>query len=199
MYEQNKNNKVTLVVHSMGGPVSLYFLTRIVNQEWKDTYIANYITLAGAWCGANGGVRNLLTGPSPNPFPKIGFRSLYHSMPSFYYLLPRTSIWEDTVIVTTPTKSYTTNDYEELFSDAGYLQGFSEISMEWPAPNVPTYCFYGLGDQTPMKFVYEKGFPDTPPTVIYGNGDKTVNQQSSGLSSMGSQWIPIQKDSFSWY
>ena len=39
MYKENGNTKVTLVVHSMGGPVSLYFLTKVVNQQWKDTYI----------------------------------------------------------------------------------------------------------------------------------------------------------------
>ena len=49
MYKENNNTKVTLVAHSLGGPVSLYFLTSIVTQEWKDTYIDSYIPLAGAW------------------------------------------------------------------------------------------------------------------------------------------------------
>ena len=56
MYEQNNNTKVTLVVHSMGGPVSLYFLANMVNQQWKDQYIHSYVTLAGAWNGANSGL-----------------------------------------------------------------------------------------------------------------------------------------------
>ena len=84
------------------------------------------------------GVRNLVTGPSSDAFPQIDFRSLYHTMPSFYYLLPHASIWKDTVIVTTPNKSYTANNYKDLFTDAGYPQGYthwSEIGMEWPAPS----------------------------------------------------------------
>ena len=183
LYEQNDNTKVTLVVHSMGGPVSLYFLTNVVNQEWKDTYIGNYITLAGAWSGSNGGIRTLLSGPPKNAFPKIDFRSLYRTLPSFYYLLPRVSVWNDTAIVITPTRKYTASDYQRLFTDAGYPQGYTQFSgagMEWPAPNVPTYCFYGLGHPTPMTFVYHgTEFPNAQPTVLNGDGDGTVNQQSS--------------------
>ena len=50
---QNGNRRVTLVAHSMGGPVSLYFLTQFarVTQQWKDTYIKSWVTLSGAWSG----------------------------------------------------------------------------------------------------------------------------------------------------
>ncbi len=45
---ENKNDetKMTLMAHSMGGLVSLHFLTGIseIPQEWKDKYI-------GAWDG----------------------------------------------------------------------------------------------------------------------------------------------------
>ena len=188
MYEDNGNTKVTLVVHSMGGPVSLYFLTKFVDQEWKDMYINNYVTLAGAWAGTNGVVRNLLSGPLENPFYKIDFRSLYRTQPSYYFLLPRESIWKNKIIVTTPNKLYTTSDYAELFTDAGYPQGytqFTEIDIDWPAPNVPTHCFYSIGDPTPESFVYATGFPDTQPTVINGNGDNTVHQK---ISEICQQW-----------
>ena len=57
MYTQSGNTKVTVVVHSMGGPVSLYFFTSgIVTQQWKDTHINAYITLSGCL---------LYTSPSP--------------------------------------------------------------------------------------------------------------------------------------
>ena len=52
MCDDNGNTKVTLVVISMGGPVSLYFLTQVVNQEWKDMYIHSYIGLAAVWSGS---------------------------------------------------------------------------------------------------------------------------------------------------
>ena len=186
MYRENDNTKVTLVGHSIGGPLSLYFLTRIVTQEWKDTYIDNYVTLAGAWSGSNAAIHTLLSGPMVNsPLDIKGvrdLRSLYRTFPSFYLLLPRASVWNHTVVVTTPNQNYTTNDYRQLFTDAGYQQGyaqFRDVSMEWSAPNVPTHCFYGLGLPTPMAFVYGTGFPDTLPKVIRGDGNFAVNRQSA--------------------
>ena len=190
MYEGNGNTKVTIVIHSMGGPVSLYFLTRIVNQEWKDMYVHSYVTLAGAWSGGNAILQYLLSGPGNDSIPlqrivgSLELRSLYRTFPSFYLLLARPSVWNDTVLVSTPTRNYTANDLQELFTDAGYPQGytqFSEIPMEYPAPNVSTYCFYGLGVDTPMSLIYESQacFPDSQPKIIYGDGDKEVNKQSS--------------------
>ena len=43
MYRENGNTKITLIVDSQGGPVSHYFLTNLVTQEWKDTYIGTYM------------------------------------------------------------------------------------------------------------------------------------------------------------
>ena len=189
MYETNGNRKVTIVVHSMGGPVSLYFLTRVVSQEWKDTYIHSYIALAGAWSGGNEILANLVSGPYRNDTleRQVGaqeLRDLYRILPSWYLLLPRAAAWNDTVLVVTPSRNYTANDYQQLFADAGYPQGytqFTEIDMQRPAPNVPTYCFYGLGVETPMTFVYDDGFPNSPPTVIPGDGDNAVNRPSSEI------------------
>ena len=186
MYVQNNNTRVTFVVHSMGGPVSLYFLTRIVSQEWKDTYIHSYIPLAGAWSGGNGVVTNLLTGPLTNSSIDrvIGVqksRNIYRTYPSFYFLLPRASVLNNTVLITTTSRNYTANDYQQLFTDAGYPQGYtqlSEIDVEWPAPNVPTYCFYGLGVPTPASFVYANGLDMLPTDIGFGDGDGTVNRPS---------------------
>ena len=53
MYNENNGTPVALIVHSMGGPMSLYFLNEVVTQEWKDKYIKVYIPLSGAfaaWC-----------------------------------------------------------------------------------------------------------------------------------------------------
>ena len=50
--------------------------------------------------------------------------------------------------------------------------------MNFSAPNVSTYCFYGLGFSTHLTAVYNEGFPNTQPTVINGDGDNTVNKES---------------------
>ena len=186
MFENNGNKKVTVVVHSMGGPVSLYFLTRIVSQQWKDTYIHSYVTLAGAWAGGNAIIAGLISGTGliESPIGVEAIRDLYRSWASYYLLLPSAATLNDTVLVITPSRNYTANNYRELFNDIGYPQGytqFTELDMERPAPNVPTYCFYGLGVNTPMTFVYDKDFPNSQPTILPGDGDDAVNRPSSEI------------------
>ena len=192
MYQDNGNTKVTLVVISMGGPVSLYFLTQVVNQEWKDTYIHSYISLAAAWSGASG-VSRVLTPPADSIFilrpiqaSPQDILSLTRTFPSSYFLLPRAFAFSDAILVSTPTKNYTASDYEQLFMDAGYPQGYTQIhenKINFPAPNVPTYCFYGLGFPTQLTDVYDDGFPGTQPTILYGEGDGLVNKQSLEVCS----------------
>ena len=187
MYQDNGNTKVTLVVISMGGPVSLYFLTQVVNQEWKDTYIHSYISLAAPWSGASG-VSRVLTPPAesslllqPIQARPQDILSLTRTFPSLYFLLPRAFAFSDDTLVSTPTKNYTASDYEQLFMDAGYPQGYTQIrenEINFPAPSVSTYCFYGLGFPTQLTDVYDDGFPDTQPTMLYGEGDGVVNKQS---------------------
>ena len=188
MYVQNNNTKVTLVVHSLGGPISLYFLTRIVSQEWKDTYIHSYITLGAAWSGGNGVISGLLTGPLTNSSIDrvIGVqesRNIYRTYPSFYFVMPHASVLNNTVVVTTTSRNYTANDYQELFTDAGYPQGYTQLReiddiVGWPAPNVPTYCFYGLGLPTPVSIEYANGLDMLPTDVGFGDGDGLINRPS---------------------
>ena len=47
----SSGEKATLVVHSMGGIVSLCH--EVVTQQWKDMYINAWVTLSGAWSGGN--------------------------------------------------------------------------------------------------------------------------------------------------
>ena len=56
MHNSSGGEKVTIVIHSMGGIVSLYFLNEVVTQEWKDQYINAWVTLSRAWSGGSIGV-----------------------------------------------------------------------------------------------------------------------------------------------
>ena len=89
------------------------------------------------------------------------------------------------MVISTPTTNYTANDYQQLFTDIGYPQGYTqfiESRIDWPAPNVPTYCFYGLGVPTLETFVYDDGFPDSQPiSLINGDGDGSVNKASAEI------------------
>ena len=188
MYAENDNTKVTITAFSYGAQVSLYFLNRIVSQEWKDTYIHSYVTLGGSLYGGVGIIFTLLSGPFTPEFleTQIGIPrvvSLYRNYPSFYSILPRASIWNDTILVRTANRSYTASDYEELFADAGFPNGYaqfldSEGSVDLSAPNVPTYCFYGsLPQQTPLVLIYGNGLTMAPTGFMFGDGDGRINQE----------------------
>lgn len=136
--------KITLIVDSQGGPVSLYFLTNLVTQEWKD--IGTYVPMAAAFAAGSHLIHILLSGPviltDTALDNNVDSRAVDRTIPAVYWLLPHVSVWEDTVLVATPTRHYTASDYEQLFIDAGYPQGYEQykISEEVSAPNVPTHC-----------------------------------------------------------
>jgi len=127
-----------LVVHSMGGIVSLYFLNEVVSQQWKGGYINAWVTLSGAWSGGNSALHQVIYG---------NFRIVSNTFESLVWLLPKPSVWGNTKLVTSPSRTYTANDYEGLFSDIGYPQGYKmylgivPINENYPAPRVPTYCY----------------------------------------------------------
>ena len=184
----------------------MHFLTsEIVTQSWKDTYIGNFITLSGAWSGGNVALQAVVSGLDLNGrrrgnafnvflqlLEKIenALTPIIRSFQSIFFLLPRPSIWQNTVLVTTPTQNYTANDYEKLFSDIdfdnGYtkFQGIESINQNWPAPNVSTHCFYGVGVDTPLSFHYKESFPEgarNDPEVTLSDGDGTVNTPCSEI------------------
>lgn len=61
-YEMNNQTKVMLIAHSMGNPVTLYWLNNFVSQQWKDKYIRTFVSLAGVWGGAVKTLRLMASG-----------------------------------------------------------------------------------------------------------------------------------------
>ena len=199
MYHDNDNQTVTLVAHSMGGLVSLHFLTGYsgIDQAWKDTYINAYITLSSAW---SGGVQTLVRAISGQNI-ESKFLSLLvnhflvpilRTFQSIPWLMPRESVFGDAVLVSMPTKNYTAADYEELFAQIGYSNGFQthtklidSLIPDFPAPNVDTFCYYGINVPTPETYIYDRDLNRynsigmQPATILTGNGDGTVNLMSS--------------------
>lgn len=116
-YERADNQSVTLLVHSMGGPMSLHFLQQ-QDQKWKDKYIARIISLAGAWAGSAKAIKVFAVGDDLGSFALSGsvMRAEQITSPSLAWLLPSPYFWkDDEVLVSTPTKQYTLSDLELFF------------------------------------------------------------------------------------
>ena len=190
MHNSSGGEKVTIVVHSMGGIVSLYFLNEVVTQEWKDQYINAWVTLSGAWSGGSIGVRRVIT---------FQLRSAYRTFQSSAWLLPKPSIWNNTVLVTSTSRNYTASDYEHLFADINYPQGYQmylgilPLNENYSAPHVPIHCFYGVNVSTEESYTYGNGFSANP-TINYGDGDGAINLLSSQVCL---KWQNEQSEPFS--
>ena len=201
MYQQNSKQKVTIVTHSLGGPVTLYFLTSYsgVNQQWKDKYINAWVTLSGAWSGSVATLADIVTGTSKTPSflkPFDNFISevlvpITRTFESFPFQFPKASVFGNSVLISTPSRDYTANDYNKLFSDIGYtngykmFQGVQKVNQGYPSPNVHTYCYYGVNVKTPVKYTYDKDFKGDntvglkESSIQYGDGDGSINIVSS--------------------
>lgn len=188
-YASGGNKRVVLIVHSMGTPVTLYFLTDIVDQSWKDKYLKAFISISGVWRGAANALKAPVSGQNEGiiiDLPIWG-REAQRSYPSTAFLIPYpSSTWpKDKVLITTPQRNYTAWDYYDLFNDINFPRGyemfqdFGTLTGGLTPPNVTTFAFYGYQYPTPERYVYTAGeFPDTEPIEIMGDGDGTVNINS---------------------
>ena len=163
-----------------------------MTQEWNlDQFIGNFIPIYSrgvVWWEISGLTAvNRGHGDMFNFFFRLQdsitdpFTPILHSFQSIHFLLPRPSVWGDTVLVTTPARSYTASDYQQLFSDIGLTDGFAmyqgieNINRDFPSPNVPTHCFYGVGIDTPRSFHYTRSFPE-------GANDDQGGEGAGGLA-----------------
>jgi lysophospholipase III len=138
----------------------------------------------------------------------IRVRPYQRSAPSTAFLMPSDQFWdENEVLVSRPSRNYTVKDYEQFFRDINYETGYElrentrNLIYNLEPPNVELHCLYGVNMKTPATFVFnkEKDFPDVQPSVVYGDGDGTVNLRSlQGWKRwVGKQPYPISYKEFS--
>ena len=217
MYKANENRSVTVICFSMGCPVSHHLLTRTgLTQKWKDKHIHAYVTVVGAWAGGVQTIQAVSSGVGADVFlGKLGnwtspikkvlntyLSDLEGSFEGLYWLMPRSPIWKDEVLVSTPTGDYTAKQYEHMFKDFGkgfehsYEKFTTAISTgpDFPAPNVQTYCFYSLGVDTPKHLEYKKAeIKGQTPIITMGDGDGLVNARNAEVCL---QWKNMKNHKF---
>lgn len=183
-YRINGRQKIYIICHSMGCPVSLYLLNH-QSQIWKNKYVNGVISLAGAWGGAVKALKVFASGENLgviviNP---LTVRPEQRSSPSLAFLAPSNKFWsKEDILVSTSKRNYTVNDYHQFFNDINYLTGWEMwkdvhgLIHDMIPPGVEVHCLHGANVSTIERLSYTD-FSDQP-TIHPGDGDGTVNLRS---------------------
>ena len=179
-YEQHQQ-QVFIIAHSTGGGESLYFL-QSQPQQWKDKFIAGFISLSGNFAGEVD-IFGDLTDLSETGFTGVTpllSRQFWLTQPAEIWQLPHEHIYGAQSFVFTPDYNYTTSaaDILRLLSvlDAHpalewYHTGLWNATGAFTAPQVNTYCLYGQGIKTLVGYVFPDNSFESNPQYLYGDGD----------------------------
>ncbi|XP_017889176.1 group XV phospholipase A2-like [Ceratina calcarata] len=186
-YNMNKQTPVTLLAHSMGGPMTLIFLQR-QSPTWKDKYINCLITLAGVWGGSVKALKVFAIGDDLGAYllRQSTLKDEQITSPSLGWLLPSKLFWKDTeVLVQTAEKNYTLSTLRDYLIDINVPNGWEfrkdneKYQLDFTAPGVEVHCLYGAGIDTVQRLYYKPGTSiEGIPQLIPGDGDGTVNLRS---------------------
>ncbi|XP_078048857.1 lysosomal phospholipase A and acyltransferase [Augochlora pura] len=198
-YNENQQTPVTLLAHSMGGPMTLIFLQR-QSQAWKDKYISSLITLSAAWGGSVKALKVFAVGDDLGAYllRQSTLKDQQITSPSLGWLLPSKIFWKDTeVLVESHEKNYTLSTLKDYLTDINVPNGWEfrkdneKYQLNFAPPGVELYCLYGTGIDTVQKLFYKPGISiQGTPQLLPGDGDGTVNLRSLEACK---QWQGKQK------
>eukprot|EP00095_Tigriopus_kingsejongensis_P000920 maker-scaffold186_size273091-snap-gene-1.37 protein:Tk00920 transcript:maker-scaffold186_size273091-snap-gene-1.37-mRNA-1 annotation:"1-o-acylceramide synthase precursor" len=192
----NDNRRVILMCHSMGCPVTLYFLNH-EKQAWKDKFVESMVTMSGAWGGTAKALRVLYRGESFNHFDPMAIREEERTNPSLAWMMPSSNFWgKDELVVNATYPGGVNATAKDLPLYFKYLNQTTMVDMfedtkdlthDLTPPGVEVHCLYGGGLSTVTHVEIKKTqsivFPDLTyylNIAKYGptEGDGTVNQRS---------------------
>ena len=173
-YLRNGNESVYLVSHSTGGSMVLLFLSQ-QSQLWKDQFVDSWISLSGNIAGEVDNIESLIGGFLSPIVP----RDVLQSWDFFAWRLPEPMIYgSQRILISTPSKNYTSSDmlpFLHALNATGLALIYPEASSilsTLPAPNVSTYCFYGVNVSTPIAYISKSDdFDSRKLETIHGDGD----------------------------
>ena len=103
------------------------------------------------------------------------------------------------VLIATPDRNYTTNDYQQLFAATGCRDGLkmlnnvNKVALGLDAPRVAMHNLYGVNVSTEHSYVYKQrsSFADEQPTIVYGDGIVSLRSMTGFKQWIGKQAQPI--------
>jgi pimeloyl-ACP methyl ester carboxylesterase len=177
----NGGQPAILVAHSLGGLFALQLLARNP-LPWRAAHVARLVTLSAPWGGS---VQEMLTFASGNTLgvPLVDaslIRDEQRSAESNLWLLPAARVSRR------ENRTYSANNVTQFLRDIGFDAGVEPyrarvrpLVEDLPEPGVPVTCLVGTGVDTVECLVFgNRGFDGGPETVVYGDGDGTVNLAS---------------------
>ncbi|XP_043288690.1 phospholipase A2 group XV-like [Venturia canescens] len=186
-YLINGAQPVTLIAHSMGGPMSMIFLQR-QSQKWKNQYISSLVTLGAVWGGSVKALKVFAIGDDLGTYVlrESTLKNQQITCPSLGWLLPSKLFWKmSEILVETEHKNYTMDDLKDFLIDVGVPNGWEfrkdteKFQLDYRAPGVEIHCLHGVKVDTVERLYYKPGVTiDGYPQLITGDGDGTVNARS---------------------
>ena len=170
--------RVSLITHSMGGPTVLYFLNRRP-LEWKETYIENFVPIAGPWAGTLKALKTQVSGDNMGlQIPLVDLSLLsekdiarnMRDSGGTSYLVPDADYYGDVVFVENKArgKNYTSSDFGQMWTDIGapktakLWDKTKDLISDMVHPQVNAFCLYGYGKPTEVHLTYDKPWPTDP-------------------------------------
>ncbi|KAL7715638.1 1-O-acylceramide synthase [Entamoeba marina] len=193
---ENTGRKVVIISHSMGGLIT-YKLLDYLGPNFTDTYIERWIAISAPFLGS---VETMAAGFAGDnlgfPLKDEIFQTLAQSVETFPFLFPTGGNErfgdEPIFVIDDSNKQYTVDDMHELIdtSDVSqfvdrahyvYDHGINELYTKhnFKIPyNVEMNCLISSGIETMKTVVMETSDYNGDFSLLYGDGDGTVNIQS---------------------
>lgn len=201
--------RVAAVSLSMGGTYFHYFLTRIVDDDWKKRHIHSFVSLAGAFGGSPLALLALINGVWGDESRYVSPRAmkgLTRSMPSLPFLLPHPAVFGDAPILTNSASgtTYSAHNLSALLADLGLDQAkavYDNLPEYDPLqpPDVRVYCLISADVATALSLVATReDFSDVREGEVgWGDGVVPLSSLEACASWRARQQQPVIVEAFS--
>ncbi|XP_039276831.1 phospholipase A2 group XV-like [Nilaparvata lugens] len=185
-YNNNGKKRVILIAHSFGGPMTLTFLQG-QDQKWKDTYVAGFITLAGAYGGTVKSVKMYTLGDdlASKYIDAMVQRSFQITWSSLAYLMPSPLVFDPKEPLARAFNiDFSLSNIEFFFRNLSCPDCYEMWKDSEPykdrlaPPGVEVYCLHGSGIDTIDELTQEVNDKPNQVQIWTSDGDGTINRVS---------------------